>query len=1350
MKPFDHSEFEHERRAFAELEKLLPASDNYELYPSIYIADEGSRTKLECDALFISESFAAVIELKDWFGRVEVTPSYWFRAGQATRNPHEINLHKAKVFKSHIEKALPASRSPFVQSIVVLTSDKSLVDGADDAFEVVRELEQKKRLGDHLTFVGMQELAKYLKERVKRDLAQGRAILTYPNFRKLRKAWDENFEIGCRRDDYADQIPGFRILHEIEHNDRYVSYLAEANPKRGDTLYRLRVFGFAAETLEEQARQFRSLEVLEGVPAHPNIRSVNRLPNEKGLVVEYCQWVDVKTLDQILESNESINLDFAVRVVRDIAGALAHIHDSTASLVHRNVTPRSIIIGREDHVELTDFDFAFDPAADHTVMADSFTDYENRYYPPEALAGQTDYGFDVYSLGETFSELLSKSKGDATLIDELCELTKRMKAADSADRPHSQDVFTELTSFLGENPTEVEDSLLEEKPSKPEIGDSHDTWSLVEKLGSGGTSDVFLGDSLGEFAALKIFNGEVPRDRVLAERDFLRAVKSRFLVGYRGFLQWGNAYWCIVEEYVEGVTLKSLISADDRPDPQTFISVADKILQGLADLHESDLVLGDGEDETQVAITHNDVTPGNIVFNPEKNTAKLIDFGLASVSGDKVFGGTPGYASQALMTKEGYLASPAGDLYSLAVTLIEWATGERPDASDEVPLLFESYLAPHKSERLRQTLRSMLEIKDEPTICASLVRGDLMSLLVDEDEGAKSATFVDDALSEEPTQLKGVESAASERDYGQEGAQAADDFVRYLNSIHNISGDNRYALAEAQATSSYFTDLHVELELVSSIRELVSANSDVVVILTGHAGDGKSTVALDIWKHALGVPNNKPAPRPPKEEETVTLAGNKLTIVKDMSELSAQSRVKKLTNAFGEPGSALIVSNTGPLLSSFTELLANEGHGQRETQQKFLECLNQPLLNDQLSDVNVVQLDGKKRVYLANLSMLSNVSTAERLLSKLAAHSGWTNCSSCGAKEHCPIRRNVETINQNEGIVGERVGDIYRRLDAYGRRMTMRQIAAHLSFSLTGGLSCKQVRQDPKAASKCVFSETFFGHGTTVRHQALDALSCLRQMADLHFGIAEAPKFDQQLHEGKLEDAWNYPAQLSELKAHFLSRLDGSNDGIARREIRRLTYMFSTPRDGYQASAEVFFDDFLQSPMLRKLRTWSEKHNFSGVEKQRFVRQVLGVLMEEYIGASVPLNRRDSLFITLRRPDEKVFQSVQIVLGKIPVDEFTIEIDSVNGLPCLNHSVTKAKLELTLPLLDHIINKDKGELTSDLDAIHGASLEQFRSDLLEHAPTSPDNIHLLEIDAEGELRTHKFMPIDGGQKLVYQ
>lgn len=614
MKSFNHSEFEHERRAFANLYKLLPESECYELYPSLYITDRSRRIKHECDALFISKSFAAVIELKDWLGDIEVTPNSWLRFGKPTRNPHEVNLPKAKVFRSLMEQVLPAIRLPFVQSIVVLTSDKATVTGEDSAFEIVREIEHTSRIGDHLTFFGVEELAKYLCQRVARDQRNSREVLTAQTFKKLRAVWDSNFEVGCLRANYADQIPGFKIKQEIEHNDRYVGYVAEANPQRGDSLYRLRVFGVAAESESDQARQFRSLDALEALPPHPNIKRVYRHPNEKGLVVEVCQWGDVSTLDQILETNDNISVNFAVRIIREVARALCHIHESDAGLIHRNVVPRSILVGRDDHIELTDFDFAFDPSADYTVMSCSFSEYEKRYFAPEALIGSADYASDIYSLGQTFIELLERSEDH---IDEKLEhLCKRMVEHELSKRLSARELVNFLNDWLGECPENGEELLINDEIQLPEIGHTHDTWLLKERLGSGGTCEVFLGDSLGDLAALKIFRADVPRDKCLTERDFLRVSNSNFIAKFRGFLQWNGIYWCIVTEYVQGVTLKALISEGDRPDAHTFMTVASQIIQALIDLHEPRSIDYKGE-ECNLIITHNDVTPGNIIFNPE-------------------------------------------------------------------------------------------------------------------------------------------------------------------------------------------------------------------------------------------------------------------------------------------------------------------------------------------------------------------------------------------------------------------------------------------------------------------------------------------------------------------------------------------------------------------------------------------------------------------------------------------------------------------------------------------------------------------------------------------------------------
>jgi len=842
-----------------------------------------------------------------------------------------------------------------------------------------------------------------------------------------------------------------------------------------------------------------------------------------------------------------------------------------------------------------------------------------------------------------------------------------------------------------------------------------------------------------------------PRDRCLVERDFLHRAKSPFIAGFHSFTQWAGHYWCIVQEYAEGESLRTLIAQHNRPDSGLFSEVARQILTALEALHTPPDQAG--EEDATVGVLHNDVTPGNIVLNLERRVAKLIDFGMASAPGLTVIGGTPGYVAQDLVTKDGYWAVPQGDLYALAVTLVEWATGQRPEHPGAVPLLFTDEIESLVSEQVAAVLRRAMGPNDARFASARAMRQALDEALVGPAVATAETTLArDDDLVEQDAAIA-PDSLDSAR--GMSDTQA---FVEYLNTIHNVSADNRHALAEAQATSRYFSDLHVELPLTKSIEDIFSREGDAVVMITGHAGDGKSTVAMELIKRARGLPAGSPLPQPPAEVEYVQLYGRSLAIVKDMSELPVSERLERLSAAIEGAGSGLIVSNTGPLLSTFRQYFSQQQaqeeveqkQAQEEVERNVLLRLSQPLHNGELSDENCLPVAGGKKVYIANLSMLGNVDIAVEFLNKLVAYPVWDNCASCCAASTCPIKLNVELLRESGEVARERVRYVYERLTAYGRRMTMRQLTAHLSFSLTGGVSCEEVRT--RASSDrplLLFSESFFGHVGALTEQAVDALFCLKQMADLHFGAISAPPFDQLVHEGKLGEAIELPPRVESYVQHWQQEARDPAGGEARRRLRRVTYMFGWPRNAYHSLESVLIDDFLHSPMLRRLAAWVTQGSVdTGVEKRKFIRKTLGVLMEEYIGCMVPDMARERLFITLRRPDERVFQPVQIVLKMIPVDEFELSLDRVRALPVLRHD--SAQLTLTLPLLDYIVGRSRGELTGELDAIHRASLDQFRGELLGSRRLGQDVITVLQIDADGVVKTHKFSADDDGQKLVYQ
>mmetsp|Transcript_36603 Transcript_36603/g.48059 ORF Transcript_36603/g.48059 Transcript_36603/m.48059 type:complete len:107 (+) Transcript_36603:1295-1615(+) len=91
-----------------------------------------------------------------------------------------------------------------------------------------------------------------------------------------------------------------------------------------------------------------------------------------------------------------------------------------------------------------------------------------------------------------------------------------------------------------------------------------------------------------------------------------------------------------------------------------------QVLQALAYMHAKN-------------ICHRDMKPDNIIFNAKTGAVKVIDFGFACVSKEKlrVFCGTPSYMSPEIVAKRDYIGS-AADLWACGVILFACLTGTVP------------------------------------------------------------------------------------------------------------------------------------------------------------------------------------------------------------------------------------------------------------------------------------------------------------------------------------------------------------------------------------------------------------------------------------------------------------------------------------------------------------------------------------------------------------------------------------------------------------------------------------------------------------------------------------------------
>ena len=206
------------------------------------------------------------------------------------------------------------------------------------------------------------------------------------------------------------------------------------------------------------------------------------------------------------------------------------------------------------------------------------------------------------------------------------------------------------------------------------IGKTISHYKILEKLGEGGMGVVYKAEDtkLKRIVALKFLPPDLTRDEE-AKARFIQEAQAASSLQHRNICtiheidetEEGQVFICM--DFYKGESLKEKIG--HRPlRIEDAIDIASQIAQGLASAHKA-------------GIFHRDIKPANIQIT-EQNEVKIIDFGLAKLTGGTKFtrtGTTVGTA--AYMSPEQLRAEKVDhrtDIWALGVVMYQMLTGLLP------------------------------------------------------------------------------------------------------------------------------------------------------------------------------------------------------------------------------------------------------------------------------------------------------------------------------------------------------------------------------------------------------------------------------------------------------------------------------------------------------------------------------------------------------------------------------------------------------------------------------------------------------------------------------------------------
>jgi len=156
---------------------------------------------------------------------------------------------------------------------------------------------------------------------------------------------------------------------------------------------------------EEFIQRFRREAQSAAALSHPNVVSIYDVGQREDIHYIVMEYVEGYTLNELIKEKAPLQVEEAVNIASQICDALDHAHSN--QIIHRDIKPHNILIGRNGRVKVTDFGIARAGASSSITQTGSVVGSVHYFSPEHAKGTAAGAKSDLYSLGIVLYQMLT-------------------------------------------------------------------------------------------------------------------------------------------------------------------------------------------------------------------------------------------------------------------------------------------------------------------------------------------------------------------------------------------------------------------------------------------------------------------------------------------------------------------------------------------------------------------------------------------------------------------------------------------------------------------------------------------------------------------------------------------------------------------------------------------------------------------------------------------------------------------------------------------------------------------------------------------------------------------------------